>query len=131
MDIPVDHFEPLDEYQNMLQDEYFTAATRKKILAMAVCRYKKVYGTTPPVADWMINWAMADTIDRGRWKQDISVHNLRIYAAERLFERMATMDYDLNLNWFDVQEQKRNESIATPCGGHFVDRLKVRSVNIL
>jgi hypothetical protein len=129
--IPIPNVEPDDEYQIMLHEEFFTAASRSKIIKMAVKEYKRRYGTTPYVADWMINWAMSDTIDRGRWKQNTNVHNLQVSSAQRMIERMCDMDYDVNLNWFDVQEQKRNTTIAQVCGSHFTDRIKYRSPNII
>ena len=129
--IPIPDMEPLDRYQVMLHEEFFTAESRARIMKLALYQFKKKYGTTPEVADWMINWAMSDTIDRGRWKQTFQVKNLQIWASERLVERMQDMDYDVNLNWFDVQEQKRNTTIPSVCGAHFTDRIKYRSPNII
>uniref|UniRef100_A0A6C0JRT0 Uncharacterized protein n=1 Tax=viral metagenome TaxID=1070528 RepID=A0A6C0JRT0_9ZZZZ len=131
--IPIPDVEPLDQYQVMLHEEFFTSASRARIMKLALYQFKKKYGTTPPVADWMINWAMDDTIaDRNRWKQTFQIHNLQIWASQRLVERMEDMDYDTNLNWFDVQTQKRDiTSIPSVCGSHFTDRIKYRSPNIL
>lgn len=131
--VRIPNVEPLDQYQVMLHEEFFTPESRSRILKLALYQFKKKYGTTPPVADWMINWAMADAIaDRNRWKQNANIHNIQVWSAERLVERMENMDYDINLNWFDVQEQKRNiTSVPSVCGAHFTDRIKYRSPNIL
>lgn len=125
------NFEPLDEYQDIMLKEFFTPESRKKIVKMATIIFKKRYGKTPSITKLMINWAISDASDRGRWKQNTSVHNLQLCAAERLVERMVDMDYDTNLNWFDVQEQLRDQEVTTPCGSHFIDRQKVWSPNII
>lgn len=126
------NYEPLDEYQDIMMKEFFTLESRRKIVKMATIIFKKRYGKTPSITKLMINYAIADAGgDRNRWKQNVSVHNLQLCAAERLVERMVDMDYDTNLNWFDVQEQLRDQEVTTPCGSHFVDREKYWSSNII
>lgn len=125
------NFTPEDQYQQLLVDEFFTPKSKKRITEMAIYLYKKRYGKTPFVADWMINWAMSDTIDKGRWKQSTEIKNLQICSAERMVERMVEMDYNVNRNWFDEQEQLQQQETPAICGSHFKDSIKYRSPNIL
>lgn len=124
--------EPLDEYQNELIQDFYQPDNRRKILNMAIYSYKKRYGKKPVMTKMMLNWAMDNTIDRGqRWKQNERMHNLNIDAAQRLVELMVRLDYDIHLDWFTVQEQKRDTAVANVCGSHFTDRSKYESVNIV
>lgn len=124
--------EPLDEYQNELIKDFYQLPNRKKILDMAIYTYKKRYGKKPVMTKMMLNWAMDNTIDRGQhWKQTERMHNLNIEASQRLVELMVRLDYDIHLDWFTVQEQKRDTSVANVCGSHFTDRQKYESVNIV
>lgn len=125
------NYNPMDFYQQLLIDNFFTNTSKQKILKMAQYLYKRRYGKTPFVADWMINWAVSDTIDKNRWKQSTDIHNLQILAAERMVERMVDMDFDLNRNWFDEQEQLQQQETPAVCGSHFRDKINYKSPNII
>lgn len=125
--------EPLDEYQNELIRDFYSPENRKKIVKMAAYTYRKRYNKKPVMREIMLNWAMDNTIDRGqRWKQSIPMHNLNIDASNRLVEQMVDLDYDMNLDWFKVQEQKSFITSAPEvCGSHFRDKQNFQSVNIV
>lgn len=126
------NFEHLDQYQAELIKEFYSEESRKKILKMAIHLYKQKYDDTPRMTKIMLNCAMNNTIDRRHyWKDSTHPHNLRIYAAERLVEKMADTVYYTNLDWFKVQEQLRDQEVPIVCGSHFRDKQKFTSPNIL
>ena len=129
---PLVNFEPLDYYQQILLEDYYSPASRKKIVKMAAYTFKKRYGRTPVILKAQVNWAMDNAMDRGGvWKQNTEPHNLRIAAAERLVEQMVDTEYNVNLDWFKVQEQLRDQAAPIVCGAHFIDRVKYQTGNII
>lgn len=129
---PLVNFEPLDEYQQILLEDFYSPESRRKIVKMAAKLFRQQYGRKPIILKIQVNWAMDNAVDRGqKWKQTERPHNLRIFAAERLLEQMVNTEYDINLDWFAVQEQLRDQAVTTPCGSHFVDRAKYQTSNII
>lgn len=126
-------FEPLDEYRNIMLEDFYSKDSRKKIVKMAIKIYQDRYHKKPLFYPPDLNKAMDDISDFGqRWKQSITPHNLRINAAQRLVERMVELDYFVHLDWFQVQANKVHiTSEPMVCGSHFTDHRKVMSVNIV
>jgi len=130
--VPGFNYEPLDQYNAELIQDFYSIESREKILKMAIHLYKKRYDDTPKMTKIMLNWAMNNTMDRRHfWKDSIHPHNLRIEAAQRLVEKMVETVYWTNVDWFHVQEQLRDQEVPIVCGSHFRDKQKFQSPNIL
>lgn len=126
------NYEPLDEYQRIVLEEFYSRESRKKIVAMAVREYKQRYGKIPKILKIQVNWAMANAFDHGgTWKQSQRPHNLRIIAKDRLVEQMVNTEYNVNLDWFAVQELLRDQEVPIVCGSHFIDKQYFTSPNIM
>ena len=125
------NYTPLNEYQNTLNEEWFTPENRKRVVAMAIYEWKKRHGTKPIILIEHIDWSMCQVVDQNRWEQNFRIENLRILAAERLLDRMAEVDYNYGLDYFDTQERLRDQETPIPCGSHFQDKEYYLSPNIL
>lgn len=125
------NYEPLNEYQNVLNTEWFTPENRKRVVGMAMYEWKKRHGTKPIILIEHVNWAMCEVVDRNRWEENFRIGNLRILAAERLLDRMVEMDYNYWLDYYENQERLRNQETPDPCGSHFRDKEYYPSANIL
>jgi len=125
------NYEPLNEYQRFINEEWFTPENRKRVVNMAISEWRKRHGTKPIIHVEHVDWSLCDTVDRNRWKENFRIQNLRILAAERLLDRMAELDHNYWLDYFDNQERLRNQEVPIPCGSHFQDRDYYVSPNIL
>lgn len=125
------HYNPLNQYDNTLEDEWFTPENRKRIVAMAIHEWKKRNGTKPIILLEHIDWAICSVVDKNVWEQNFKIQNLRILAAERLLDRMAEADYNYGLDYFNIQEKLRDQEVPIPCGSHFQDKQFFISPNIL
>lgn len=125
------NYEPLNQYQDFINNEWFTPENRKRVVGMAIHEWKKRYNTKPIIHTDHVDWAMCDTVDRNRWKENFRIGNLRILAAERLLERMVELDYNYWLDYYENQERLRTQETPIPCGSHFQDREYYQTANIL
>jgi len=125
------NYEPLNQYQVFLNEEWFTPENRKKVVSMAIREWKKRHGTKPIINTQFVDWAMCQVVDRNRWEENFRIHNLRILAAERLLDRMVETDYNYWLDYFEIQEKLRDQEVPDPCGSHFRDKDFYISPNIL
>jgi len=125
------NFEPMNEYQRQINEEWFTPENRKRVVGMAIKEYRRRYGTKPIIITDHVDWSLCTTVDRNIWEENFRIHNLRIEAAERLIERMVEVNFADGLDYFDNQERLRDQEVPIPCGSHFQDKEYYVSPNIL
>jgi len=125
------NYEPLSEYQNIINTEWFTPENRKRVVGMAIQEWKRRHGTKPVINVQFVDWAMCQVVDRNRWEENFRPHNLRILAAERLVSRMEEQDYNDSRDYFDDMEKLRDQETPLACGSHFQDRELYPTANIL
>jgi hypothetical protein len=124
-------YQPLNQYENTLAEEWFTPENRKRVVAMAIYEWRRRHGTKPIILIDHVDWAMCEVVDKNVWEQNYKIPNLRILAAERLLERMSETDYNYWLDYYDTQARLRDQEVPIPCGSHFQDKQYYKSPNIL